>query len=47
MDGDIAQDDEHTRIYAASAPTIIVDDLYMANMPQDANPDAQQNEQTT
>ena len=47
IDGDIAQDDEHTRIYAASAPTIIVDDLYMANMPQDANPDAQQNEQTT
>ena len=27
------QDNEHTRIYAATKPTIVVDDLYLANMP--------------
>ena len=40
-------DDKRTRIYAATKPTIVVDDLYMALLPRDASPDAQNNETNT
>ena len=40
-------DDKRTRIYAATKPTIVVDDLYMALLPSDASPDAQNNETNT
>ena len=41
MDTDATQDNEHTRIYAATKSTIVVDDLYLANLPSDANPNSQ------
>ena len=44
MDTDAQQDNEHTRIYAATKSTIVVDDLYLANLPQDANPNSQNSE---